>query len=77
MSEVPTKPGRYLCRHSLNVSVRGNTLEGCPTIWIVYGSVSKLENGSLVFRSHSLNQIEEDEFASFDWHRIELPKGWE
>ena len=76
MSEVPKEPGRYLCRHSLNVSVRGNTLEGCPTIWIVYGVVTKGDDDRLYFHSHSLNGMDQDEFASYDWHRVGLPEGW-
>lgn len=74
---VPDRPGRYMCRHSLNVSCNGNTLEGCPTIWIVYGVVETWVNGTLIFRSRALNPIPEDQFHSFDWHRIELPEGWE
>lgn len=75
-NEMPKEAGRYLCRHSLNVSCNGNTLEGCPTIWIVYGIVYEGDDGKLVFKSNSLKPIPEDQFASFDWHRIELPKGW-
>ena len=76
-NEVPREAGRYMCRHSLNVSCNGNTLEGCPTIWIVYGTVSKDDEGKLVFKSNSLDgPMPEDQFASFDWHKIQLPEGW-
>lgn len=64
MSEVPKGPGEWWARRSKH----DGRIEFVSTRY--YGWTGLVADNDAV-------RIYKDRFTEFDWHRIELPEGWE